>query len=56
VTSMSKMFNGSTAFNHDLRAWSVKKVKDCQNMTDGTAKQAKRPKFSLMTIIKSDRV
>jgi len=31
----------------------VKKVKDCEGMMWGTAKQAKRPKFRLMTIITS---
>jgi len=31
----------------------VKKVKNCQGMMDGTAKEAKRPKFRLMTIMTS---
>jgi len=31
----------------------VKKVTNCSNMMDGTAKQAKRPKFRLMTRITS---
>jgi len=56
VTSMESMFYspwGSSAFNQDLRAWSVKKVTNCQGMMDGTAKKAKRPKFRLMTIISS---
>jgi len=51
VTSMQSMFESSSAFNQDLRAWSVKKVKFCQNMMSGTSKQAKKPKFRLMTIL-----
>jgi len=49
VTSMKSMFMYASAFNQDLRAWSVQKVRDCQGMMAGTAKQAKRPKFRFTT-------
>jgi len=53
VTSMKYMFDSASAFNQDLRAWSVKKVTDCLDMMRDTPKQAKRPKFRLLTRITS---